>query len=114
MKKLRGFDIEYYIFVFNEPATTEIYTYWHTLSLHYALPISVGQCDSLIADRPVHVDQAARQRAARGGRHFDRGNMQIGPRNRRHVERSRQETAIVVGAVLEQIGRASCRERVCP
>src|SRR3546814_17828170 len=28
-----------YIFFFNEPATTEIYTYWHTLSLHDALPI---------------------------------------------------------------------------
>src|SRR3546814_18022461 len=27
-------------FFFNEPATTEIYTYRHTLSLHDALPIS--------------------------------------------------------------------------
>src|SRR3546814_14813543 len=27
------------VFVFNEPATTEIYTYLHTLSLHDALPI---------------------------------------------------------------------------
>src|SRR6056297_1048521 len=26
-------------FFFNDPATTEIYTYWHTLSLHDALPI---------------------------------------------------------------------------
>src|SRR3546814_3049531 len=26
-------------FVFNDTATTEIYTYCHTLSLHYALPI---------------------------------------------------------------------------
>src|SRR3546814_10555415 len=26
-------------FFFNETATTEIYTYWHTLSLHDALPI---------------------------------------------------------------------------
>src|SRR3546814_17930211 len=31
----------YYItFFFYDPATTEIYTYLHTLSLHYALPIS--------------------------------------------------------------------------
>src|SRR6056297_2777371 len=30
-----------YFFFFNETATTEIYTYWHTLSLHDALPISV-------------------------------------------------------------------------
>src|SRR3546814_17464404 len=28
------------IFFFNDTATTEIYTYWHTLSLHDALPIS--------------------------------------------------------------------------
>src|SRR3546814_748303 len=27
------------IFFFNDTATTEIYTYLHTLSLHYALPI---------------------------------------------------------------------------
>src|SRR3546814_19514052 len=26
-------------FLFNDTATTEIYTYGHTLSLHYALPI---------------------------------------------------------------------------
>src|SRR3546814_14995499 len=35
-------------FCFNETATTEIYTYGHTLSLHDALPISVyGQPDSI-------------------------------------------------------------------
>src|SRR3546814_5143142 len=28
-----------YFFFFNDTATTEIYTYWHTLSLHDALPI---------------------------------------------------------------------------
>src|SRR3546814_18278552 len=28
------------IFFFNDTATTEIYTYWHTLSHHDALPIS--------------------------------------------------------------------------
>src|SRR3546814_14588167 len=28
------------VFFFNDPATTEIYTYFHTLSLHAALPIS--------------------------------------------------------------------------
>src|SRR3546814_11136252 len=27
------------MFCFNDPATTEIYTYGHTLSLHHALPI---------------------------------------------------------------------------
>src|SRR3546814_15068588 len=29
-----------YFFFFKDTATTEIYTYWHTLSLHDALPIS--------------------------------------------------------------------------
>src|SRR3546814_14686470 len=29
-----------HVFFFNDTATTEIYTYWHTLSLHDALPIS--------------------------------------------------------------------------
>src|SRR3546814_18423830 len=29
-------------FFFNDTATTEIYTYLHTLSLHDALPISIG------------------------------------------------------------------------
>src|SRR3546814_20016611 len=29
-------------FIFNDTATTEIYTYLHTLSLHDALPISYG------------------------------------------------------------------------
>src|SRR3546814_15169505 len=29
------------LFFFNDTATTEIYTYLHTLSLHYALPILV-------------------------------------------------------------------------
>src|SRR3546814_12230893 len=27
-------------YLFNDSATTEIYTYWHTLALHDALPIS--------------------------------------------------------------------------
>src|SRR3546814_13008185 len=32
-------------FVFNDTATTDIYTYWHTLSLHDALPISLTGLD---------------------------------------------------------------------
>src|SRR3546814_15843162 len=31
--------ILWFFFFFNDTATTEIYTYWHTLSLHDALPI---------------------------------------------------------------------------
>src|SRR3546814_4445984 len=47
-------------FFFNDTATTEIYTYRHTLSLHDALPIS-----------PAHAAGCERQRpglAARGDR----------------------------------------------
>src|SRR3546814_17850587 len=38
------YDCRYGIFgfFFNDTATTEIYTYCHTLSLHDALPISLG------------------------------------------------------------------------
>src|SRR3546814_9488623 len=32
----------HFMFFFNDTATTEIYTYWHTLSLHDALPIYAG------------------------------------------------------------------------
>src|SRR3546814_20746629 len=34
-----------FFFLFNDTATTEIYTYWHTLSLHDALPIWL-QCSN--------------------------------------------------------------------
>src|SRR3546814_7957056 len=45
------------IFFFNDPATTEIYTYLHTLSLHDALPIShrVG-VDRPAGEGAVQVD----------------------------------------------------------
>src|SRR3546814_20187224 len=38
-----------YFFFFNDTATTEIYTYGHTLSLHDALPISIGMAEKLPA-----------------------------------------------------------------
>src|SRR3546814_4297976 len=41
-------------FFFNDPATTEIYTYLHTLSLHDALPISV--CHKCYNPFPVDID----------------------------------------------------------
>src|SRR3546814_252970 len=46
-----------YFYFFNDTATTEIYTYLHTLSLHDALPIS-GLLDAIknkTLDRPVMV-----------------------------------------------------------
>src|SRR3546814_3525203 len=39
------------LFVCNEEATTEIYTYGHTLSLHDALPISVEAVEIEVPDR---------------------------------------------------------------
>src|SRR3546814_16445731 len=40
-------------FFFNDTATTEIYTYGHTLSLHDALPISVGEHAGRIGRRTM-------------------------------------------------------------
>src|SRR3546814_11822971 len=40
--------IFFFFFFFNVTATTEIYTYCHTLSLHDALPISLGQQDAVV------------------------------------------------------------------
>src|SRR3546814_19094573 len=36
-----------FMFFFNDTATTEIYTYLHTLSLHDALPISLRMADAI-------------------------------------------------------------------
>src|SRR3546814_7994870 len=53
-------------FFFNDPATTEIYTYLHTLSLHDALPISnlerassVPLLGTLLAERSRHPELLA-------------------------------------------------------
>src|SRR3546814_18739125 len=95
-------------FFFKDTATTEIYTYGHTLSLHDALPISRAGAPS--PRRPVRrhpgralaeVDAAVRAaRAARTGRTVARCAAAAG--------------AAGAGPDLRQeIGRASCRERVC-
>src|SRR3546814_1109170 len=51
------------VFIFNDTATTEIYTYGHTLSLHDALPILAVQTElcAQVADRAAGtVDTALR------------------------------------------------------
>src|SRR3546814_8839201 len=68
----------YVFFFFNDTATTEIYTYCHTLSLHDALPIS-RHCSASIGgspgpDRsgrtmPVRNSRRARRRAQRSEEH---------------------------------------------
>src|SRR6187397_3740598 len=40
-------------FFFNDPATTEIYTVYNTLSLHDALPISVWGTEGRGPERPL-------------------------------------------------------------
>src|SRR3546814_18641491 len=45
-------------YFFNDTATTEIYTYWHTLSLHDALPISaltLGNIHQAARGEDTHV-----------------------------------------------------------
>src|SRR3546814_10938680 len=44
------------VFFFNDTATTEIYTYLHTLSLHYALPIYVFVPSSQKRNAAKHLD----------------------------------------------------------
>src|SRR3546814_19807312 len=47
------------VIFFNDTATTEIYTYVHTLSLHDALPISAGKPGAEArGDRPRGVSRA--------------------------------------------------------
>src|SRR3546814_6990205 len=54
-----------WFFFFNETATTVIYTYGHTLSLHDALPISRGVLQNLIG-----YDEDGKIRICAGGRRY--------------------------------------------
>src|SRR3546814_17185658 len=54
-----------FVFFFNDTATTEIYTYCHTLSLHDALPIFL---EGRARRRPTLYHRARRDRRARTGR----------------------------------------------
>src|SRR3546814_16713101 len=47
-------------FFFNDTATTEIYTYLHTLSLHDALPISLSLPSALLASAILMAASPAR------------------------------------------------------
>src|SRR3546814_15178763 len=54
-------------FFFNDPATTEIYTYCHTLSLHDALPIySTARACPSRSPRPCSRPQTAEQLSSYG------------------------------------------------
>src|SRR3546814_21156715 len=49
----------FFIFVFNDTATTEIYTYCHTLALHAALPIFEDEREAFIDEMREAAEQAA-------------------------------------------------------
>src|SRR3546814_17990268 len=116
-----------FLFFFKVPATTVSYTYAHTLSLHYALPISVvisGHQRRAAADDLS--DRALRQFRAVLADHFGdmagRG-LADGVELVRIFMRFEQEGRSALGHAVyfdaparparQQIGRASCRERVC-
>src|SRR3546814_12543957 len=63
---------EMYVVVcfFNDTATTEIYTYGHTLSLHDALPISQGRNESTDREpRPLRDTELIATRTTPCSRH---------------------------------------------
>src|SRR3546814_14254430 len=84
-----------FFFFFNDTATTEIYTYCHTLSLHDALPISSIARHSGGGAAPAIP-------ACRGGRSSE----WPGFRRSRHHRRRRSRTACGHAAQRRQIGRA--------
>src|SRR3546814_10187354 len=52
------------MFFINDTATTEIYTYGHTLSLHDALPICAGNLDAVLPGLQAIVDDELRHLGA--------------------------------------------------
>src|SRR3546814_7658663 len=81
-------------FFFNDPATTEFYTYGHTLSRHVALPICDGR--QRLHHRYRDGESGAGRRLACGGR-----------RGRRH--RDRRPAGRARGQWHENVSRLSAR-----
>src|SRR3546814_20947142 len=93
-----------FVYLFNETATTVIYTYLHTLSLHDALPILVGDSQIIIGasigiatgphegatsdDLLRHADLAlyAAKQAGRGAYRFYEASMRTAAETRRSLE----------------------------
>src|SRR3546814_13886488 len=109
------------IVFFNDTAHTEIYTYCHTLSLHDALPIFL-----LVerAQRRRHLREVVELEAHVAGM-AGGGGPEVGVLQRMGdgavaagglAEHAAPPGAAAAEALLDQrhqIGRASCRERVC-
>src|SRR3546814_19061975 len=122
----------YLFFFFNDAATTEIYTYGHTLSLHDALPIFHLPCVQRPAERARFRHGEQWDRAAHRGdtverkplaRHFARllpallhhFHAVARHRSSRHFDHRRAGATGERRLLTEQaaIGRQSGRERVC-
>src|SRR3546814_15675917 len=116
-------------FFFNDTATTEIYTYCHTLALHDALPIyaplgAAGRQEAQGAGRVLaaagyRFELACTSYLSRAAETLDIILEEIG-RPTPPVERSwrlnERHYGVLQGhnrAKMAQIGRESCRERVC-
>src|SRR3546814_10459743 len=81
----------FFAFLMNDTATTEIYTYSHTLSLHDALPISFGHGE---AAENIHRSKDDGHKAAPFGRltaGFGAGNQRPNDDDRRN--RSEEHTS---------------------
>src|SRR3546814_419042 len=83
-------------FFFNDTATTEIYTYLHTLSLHDALPIWIERVVELPAEPALGVRRA---------------NLDAGARPQPVIGVDAKDTADLIGAVDRGRGRHIARGR---
>src|SRR3546814_15723874 len=102
-------------FFFNDTATTDIYTYWHSRALHDARPI-FGHCGTLPGFGPADLHDDDRH-AFVGGLRCDRGKAR---RRLQTLDEHQDDAALAFIEemidelqTLQEIGRASCRERVC-
>src|SRR3546814_11116469 len=118
----------FFFFFFNDTATTEIYTYWHTLSLHDALPIYGPGSRLLIVTLSITVLRARPAtkpvRPARAP--FESPRISIGaftapeviftmrPKRRSIMPSTvAMISSIGVSMLAHTIGRASCRAGGC-
>src|SRR3546814_14434760 len=98
---------------FNETATYEIYTYGHTRSLHDALPILMFSC---AFDVFITPQQLATLSPLAGLAACEALRELVQAQHRKHLSmkwpNDVQWHYAKLAGILE-IGRASCRERVC-
>src|SRR3546814_20827436 len=86
------------LFFFNDTATTEIYTYGHTLSLHDALPIWFGRFTHCTAMR-----KGAERRASWSSDIDSRWSRRAGPR----YQGVASERAVILSPLRPETGKAA-------